>query len=208
MSRLKLTIDRQNRALVAKNGTPTTLPPLFQYNLQEFQIEVVDPTGSLGTGNLFSSVDLNGASLRLAITPTPTGTGGGPTVLALQTTWTWSAANQWFTGSVDLSSTDIATYIGSLASKDANFELTITVGGNRSTIYQATVSLRAAGDEGTATSPTPAELYLPKSESDARYAKREGLAGEVIVLKSANGTYAVELSCNNDGTFGTNLITL
>lgn len=208
MSRLKLAIDRQNRALVARNGSRTSPPALFQYNLQEFQIQVVDPTGEIGTSSVYSNVDLNGSSLRVAITPTPTGTAGGPTVLALQTTWTWDATNQWFTGSIDLSPTTIGDYIGTASSKDANFEVTITTGGNRSTIYQATVSLRAAGDEGTASAPTPSELYLPKSESDARYVKHVMDNGGTIVIPDSNGVYALEIKCNTDGTAGFNVITL
>lgn len=208
MSRLKLTIDRQNRALVSVSGTPTTLPALFQYNLQEFQIQVVDPNGQIGAASQYTTVDLNGTSLRLAITPTPTGTAGGPSVLALQTTWVWDATNLWFTGSLDLSSSAIGSYIGTASSLAANFELTVTDGGNRSTVYQGSVILKAAGDEGTATSPTPSELYLPKSESDARYVKRIMDNGSSIVIPDANGVYAVEIKCNTDGTLGMSTITL
>lgn len=193
--------------MVALNGTPTTLPPFFQYNIKPLQIQVVDPNGTFGSSP-YDIIELNGKALRVAITPDPTGSAGGPTALALETTWTWNSTGKYFTGSLDLSTAAIGTYIGTAAFKTANFEVTLVDGGNRTTLYQGTVTLRAAGDEGTATAPEPAELYLPKSDSDARYVKREGDAGEVIVVKSANGTYALEIVCNDDGTPGLNVITL
>ena len=84
MSLLKLTIDRQSNILVNVNGTATTLPALFLYNVKPLQIQVVDPPGLLNSP--YTSVNLVGSTLRVGIWPAPTGTAGGPAALALQTT--------------------------------------------------------------------------------------------------------------------------
>lgn len=208
MSLLKLTVDRQNETLAARNGTPTTLPALFQYNVKPLQIQFVDPTGQIGTGTDYSPVDMSGFGLRVALTPTPTGTPGGPAVLALQTSWTWNAANQWFTGSLDLSSSAIESYLAGNASATAYFEITLTQSGNRITAFQSQITLKAVGDEGTATAPSLTEQYLTKSETQAGFVPRVMENGGTIVIPSANGAYAIELKCNDDGSFSASTITL
>lgn len=204
---LKITINRQEGTLVSYNGTPESLPAMFQYNVLPVQIQVVDPSGSI-SGDPYTVIDLSGKTLRVAITSTPTGTEGDTSPIVLQTSWTWNATNKWFTGSLDLNVTGVGTHIGTSAEKAANFEVTLIDGGDRSTLYQGSVTLKAAGDEGTAASLSPSEIYLNKAESDSRYVKRVMDNGGTIVIPDASGVYALEIKCNTDGTAGINVITL
>lgn len=206
MSLLKLTINRQNNTLVDLNGTPTALPALFQYNVKPMQIQVVDPTGLFNSP--YSAIDLSSYSLRVGLWPTPTGSAGGPSSLAIQTTWTWSAANKYFTGSLDLAAAAIESYIGTSSEKTAYFEVTLSQSGNRITLYQGTVTLKAVGDEGTTTAPGAADTYLTRAETQAGFVPRVMENGGVIIIPDANGVYALELGCNTDGSMRANIVTL
>lgn len=170
------------------------------------QIQVVDPTGLFNAP--YSAIDLASYSLRVGLWPSPTGTAGGPASLAIQTTWTWNAANKYFTGSLDLSSSAIEDFIGSATERTAYFEVTLSQSGNRITLYQGTVSLKAVGDEGTTTAPGAADTYLTRAETQSGFVPRVMENGGVIIIPDANGVYALELGCNTDGTMRANIVTL
>lgn len=206
MSALKLVINRQSRSLVNYGGGILSVPPLFQSNKQDLIVQVVDPTGSFGSP--FSIVNLNGLGLRVAVGQTPTGTSGGPTPLALQTTWTWNATNSWFTGTLELNTAAVDSYISSAAARDAYFEVNIVDGSDRKTILQEVFSLKAVVDEATSTAPTPTDSYLTTAESLATFVKKTGGNGEVIILKSPGGIYAREIGIADDGSLIDNIITL
>jgi|ERR1051326_3231886 hypothetical protein len=206
MSVLKLTIDRQSEKLVTLNGSPLSLPALFEYNVKPLQIQVVDPISAAFP--TYSLVDLAAYGLRVGIWPTPTGTAAGPASLALQTVWVWDAVNKWFTGSLDLGTAALESYIGALSEKTAYFEVTLTLAGERITLLQELVTLKAVGDEGSITAPTPADTYYTKADSDARFFKKVGDAGEVLVLKSPNGLWGRELGVADDGSAIDNIINL
>jgi len=206
MGLLKLAIDRQNKTLVAFNGSITSLPALFQSNVASLQISVVDPTGDLGSP--YSIVDEQGASLRVAVGATPTGTAGGPTPLALQDTFSYDSSSHWFTGTLDLNTAGVNSHIGANSSATAYFEVNLTLAGNRTTILQTTFLLKAVVDELTATVPTPTDQYLTKAEMLSTFARLVGANGQTIILKSPGGIYGRELGVNDDGTAIDNIITL
>jgi hypothetical protein len=206
MSLLRLAIDRQNKALVSFNGSPTSIPALFQGNTQDFEITFVDPpTGLQGS---YTKVDLGTDGLRVAIGDTPTGTPGGPTPLAIQTTWTWDSANKNFTASIALNTAAIDSFLGTAASKQAYFEVNVTTAGNRITTLQTTFPLDAVVDEQTSTAPTPTDQYLTKAEQLAAFVQYISANGKTIVLKSPSGIYGRELGVADDGSPIDNIITL
>ncbi len=202
---IKLAVNRQDGSLVNYNGGVLRVPDLFQGNVRDFQIQFVDPTGSLNSP--YVAVDMAAFGLRLAIGDTPTGTTGSPTPLTFQDTWTWDATNKWFTASVNLNVAAVNTFIGTASGKTAYFELTAT-GAAWQTILQQTFTLRAVVDDTGATLPAPADSYYTKNETEARFQKKVGDAGQRLVLVSANGLYGRELGVNDDGTAYDGLITL
>lgn len=205
MSVIKLAINRQTQAFVNYLNCVTVLPPLFQSNTQQFQIYIVDPVDQFGG---YSVVDMANSGLRMAIGDTPTGASGGPTPLTLQDTWPWNAAGKYFSASLALNVGAVDAFIGSLASKQAYIEINETLSANRTTLFQGTVTLKAVVDELTAVVPTPTDQYLTKPEIIGGFVRKIGINGDRIVLPSANGVYALELGCNDDGTMAANVITL
>lgn len=207
MSEIRLAINRQTQSFVNYLSCVTSLPPLFQSNLQAFRIYVVDPDPANPLGG-YVLVDLASSGLRMAIGDTPTGANTGPTPLTLQDTWTWNAAGKYFSANLALNVTAIDSFIGALASRTAYLEINETASGSRTTLYQGSVNLKAVVDELTSTAPTPTDQYLTKAESLATFAKRIGANGDRITLPSANGVYALQIGCNDDGTTMLDVITL
>lgn len=198
MSLIRLAINRQTHSLIDFGGTALSIPDLFQGNVQDFEITVVDPPAGVGQG--YTKVDLGSSGLRVAIGPTPTGTAGGPTPLALQNSWTWDATNKRFDGSLSLASASIDSFIGSASSALAYFEVNVTTAGDRKTILQVQVTLKAVVDEQTSTVPSATDTYLTKAESLALFVKFVNDAGATIFFKSPDGTKGRELGVNDDGT--------
>lgn len=199
MAARKLYIDRQNQKLVIYpgEGGVTTLAPLYQGNNQQFEITVVEPTGLQASP--YSKVNLASATLRVSIGSTPTGTAGGPTPLALQTSWTYDSTNNKFTGSIALNTAAIDSHIGTAASATAYFEINLVESGERETIFQTAFTLKAVVDEATSTAPTPTDTYLTRNESLAMFVKKQGDAGDAIILRNAAGTFEVTLYCDVNG---------
>lgn len=207
MSALNLVIDRQSRRLVEFSGSVTKIPDIFQGNVIDLKITVVDPTGSV-SGAVFSKVDLGSYGLRVAVGATPTGTSGGPTPLALQNSFTWDSVDKSFSGSLECNTTAIDSHIGSAASAAAYWEVNLTLAGNRITILQEAFTLKAVVDEATSTAPTPTDTYLTKAECLALFAKFINDAGQTIVVKSPGAIYGRELGVADDGSAIDNIITL
>ena len=206
MGLLYLVVDRQNRALVGFNGSITSIPPLFQSNVQTVRVAVVDPTGLFNPA--YQLVDLAGYGLRASVGDTPTGSSGGPTPLALQDTFVWDSDGKFFEADLALNTVAIDSFIGALASKGAYFELNLTKDGNRETILQTNITLKAVVDELLSVAPTPTDQFLTKAECLALFAKLVNNLGTRITLRSQNGIYGRELGVNNDGSALDDLINL
>lgn len=207
MSALNLVIDRQSRRLVDYSGSVTRIPDIFQGNVIDFKVTIVDPTGSV-SGAVWSKADMGSYGLRMAIGATPTGTSGGPTPLALQNSFTWDPVDKSFSGSLECNTSAIDSHIGSAASAPAYFEINLTLAGNRITILQETFTLKAVVDEATSTAPTPTDVYLTKAECLALFAKFVNGAGDTIIVKSPGAIYGRELGIGDDGAPVDNIITL
>lgn len=207
---LKLTIDRQNRTLVAFNGTPISLPAIFQDNTISLQVQIVDPGANNGPavtpGSTYTVVDMGAFGMRAAIGDTPAGT-AGETPLALNTGLIWDATNKWYTGDLALNTTEVDDFLGSATEKTAYFEINLTNAGTRITILQVTFTLKAVVDELAGTAPLPSPTFISADEIRAQFVPRKMENGGVIVIPSPSGFYAVELGCNDDGTIKANIIT-
>jgi hypothetical protein len=204
---IKLSIDRQNRRLVNYAGGITSFPPLYQSNVQDFEITIVDPDPS-GKLASYVAVDMNGIGLRVAVGPTPTGTAGGPTVPALELSWTWVPASKKYTGALQLNTTPVDNLIGALPSALAYFEVNTTTSSGRVTVLQTQFTLYAVLDELTTTAPTVTDQYFTKAEMLNLFVKKVGLPGERILLKDENGVYARELGVDSNGAFTSDSVIL
>jgi len=207
MGLLKLAINRQSKSLVDFEGTAVSIPALFQGDTQPFEISILDPTGQLQ--NPYAKVDVGSLTLRVSVGQTPTGTAGGPTPLALQTTWTWDSTNQQFEGEIALNTAGITSFIGTASERTAYFEVKLDDGGELDTVLQLQFTLKAVVDENATEAPALTETFLTFAQSDARYVKfANNTNGATIRLRSPNGTYELELGCNDDGSVKMDVITL
>lgn len=201
-SDLLLTVDIQNLRLVAFNGTPSVLPPLFQSNTKSLRVICVNPGTSTipqAASQQYVAQSMAGFTMRAIITPTPTGTAGGPAALTLQPAMTWDPVNAWFFGDLPLNTTEIDTYIGSLPSRTANFELTLMPG--HTTVLQIQGNLSAVGDEGLSFVPVPSDQYFTAAASDERYVRRLGLPGQTQIFVSPSGLRSTEIGLDDNGNF-------
>jgi hypothetical protein len=203
---LKLTVDRQNRKLVAYQGTPTSLPDLFQSNTISLQIQVVDPSSSSTFPQVSSAqytvVDGSAFGMRAAVGDAPEGI-SGPTPIALQDTMLWDATTQSFKGDLALNTTGVDDFLGTSASKPAYFELNLTITGTRITILQNTFNLKAVVDELGTNVPTPTAQYLTAAEIVSQFMPLKGAAGQTFILVSPDGATSYELGVDNFGNLGT-----
>lgn len=201
---LKLTIDRQNRRLVAYQGTPPSLPDLFQSNTISLQIQVADPGPSSTpvqvTQQQYVVANMGAFGMRAAIGDTPEGV-TGPTPIALQDTMVWDPVNLWFAGDIALNTTAVNDFIGTSAVKPAYFEVNLTLLTTRTTILQITFNLKAVVDELAGVVPTPTDVFLTAAETKAQFVPQKGAAGQTFILVSPDGTKSMELGVDNNGNF-------
>lgn len=204
MGLLTLTVDRQAETLVSYLGSVPSLPALFQSNQKSLKVQVVDPTGNPMIP--YSLVDLNGYGLRASVGDTPTGAAGGPAPLTLQDGFIWNPGSKAFFGDLLLNTAAIDAFLGNSASRQAYFELNLTIAGTRVTILQTQFALKAVVDELASVAPNQVDQFLTKAECVALFAKLVGDLGQRIVLRSANGLWGRELGCNDDGSAADNII--
>jgi hypothetical protein len=160
MAILKLAIDRQNKTLVEVSGSFTELPPLYQTNTQQFQIQVVDPTGDPGAP--YEVVDCSASELRVVLAAAVTGTEGDEAANLLAATyeagWGWDAGLDAFTGSLNLHTAELIEFIGNNAFAAAIFEVNLITGGVSETLFghrsgAANCTISANADIGGADAP-------------------------------------------------------
>lgn len=206
---LKLTIDRQNRKLVAFQGTPASLPDLFQSNTISLQIQVVDPAASATfpqvSSNQYTVVDGNAFGMRAAVGDSPEGV-TGPTPIALQPAVNWDPATQSFKGDLALNTTGVDSFLGTAAAKSAYFEINLTITGTRITILQTTFNLKAVVDELGSNIPTPTATYLTTAEIVSQFMPLKGAPGQTFQMTSPNGLYTYEFGVDDNGQTFSKLI--
>lgn len=204
MALLKLILNRATGQLVTSQEQPTpfNLPAFVQGDTLAIEFSIVEPAPSLGVGKV-AYVSLAPYSLKIGVGGQPLGN-GSVTPAALQTSWTLSADNYTYSGSLALNTTEINTLIGSAHSVAAWFEIEVRVvaTGGYETVFGKLTSLRAQLiAAGSSTPVSPDSPALSVAEAFATYVPRVGQAGGSIILISSDGAYAVQLYCHTDGSF-------
>lgn len=202
---LNLFIETQSGTFVksATDATPITLRDFVQGDSMLVTVTHLVPTGLFAAP--LSKLDFNGFALIMSLVGgegKPTGTSGGPVIIASNAVWTWDSVGVRFSGTLNLNTAAVETFLGDLAVRQTTLEIAVTdTSGNHLTYIQTTVNLRAEVNETAATSPDPSVHYLTATETAAMYVKKVGLAGESFSLTSPDGTKNVLCYCGNDGAF-------
>jgi len=207
---LSLFIDVEQKKLVTSfyNTAEFVLPPFMQGETVALQIFPVKRVSPASISAPHSYVSLSGATVKVGIcggTGTPTGTQSDPTPTVIAFQDSFSAITNGFSGTLDLNTSDVASFLGSEASKASTFEIEITPSAGTPKKYiQVPCTIKAAVIESTSTVPTPLPLYYTKNEVDAGFVKKIGGNGDSIELRSENGTWGVIIRLTNDGVLEMN----
>lgn len=197
--------DIQNRKLVVSNadGTNTSFPTLVQGEQPVLNLFFMEPADA-GLTDPFDFVNFTGATIKLGIIAGAP-TGGPDTLIAYQPTWA-QITNGW-QARLDCNTLGISNALNGNDDVGCTVEIEVTESGGYPVKYfQGGCTIKSAVIDSNSVGSVTLSIPLSLAEGDARYAKKIGLAGETITLVSPDGTKAVLLGCNDDGTFRTDLI--
>lgn len=206
MGLIKLAIDRQNRKLVSFGESVTELPQLYQTNTQQFRIQIVDPETSNPFRAVYNAVDCSAMDLRLVIVGSVTG--GDDTVIAalFEADWSYDTDNDWFTGSLELNTDEMAAFLDQVAYANAVLEINLMEGGLPTTILgsiqgSTNIVISANGDDLSASGPTPIDSYYTQSQTEALWLTGTGTPEGVktagpgrTYLDTASGNFWMKLT--------------
>ncbi len=190
-----------------KNDLSVTLDPVeelgfLKYEQYPFEVVIVEPDSTDGGINAFQRVDITDLTLKMAINDTL----DDATPLAEQVTWTKDTSRMVFSGTLNLNTAAMNSYI--TANKSPYFELEITDGTNRVKVLQEACNVALALLPVATTSPDPSRVYLDYNETFGIFVPRVMGNGESISIPSPNGAYRRIIGCNDDGTARDDIETL
>lgn len=209
MGLLKLFVNRSTGTLVSSVESPKTyvIPPLTQGDTVSIELSVVESDPASGVGRV-SLVNIGSYSLKIGFGATPIGN-GSVTPAALQGTWTKNAENTKFTGVLALNTTEVTTLLGTSSSYKGWFEVELTEisTGYSETVYSTALTINANLVTALSSTPLVGDVALGVGAAAATYVKRQGGAGEGIVLVSADGTKSGVIYWGDDGTLHAETLT-
>lgn len=193
---LTLYFDLLSKELAATLQGPTglQLPPFGQEEIVPLQIGVIRRISEIDAP-LFESVQIAGWSLRASI-------GVAGTAYVTQNAWT--VVNNMFTGSLALN----VAAINALTDEQSGVYLDLLFNA-ASEPYRGRFPVRiqkAIWLTGTLVAPA-GDLALGTLEASRLYVRKEGAAGDSIILTSASGLKKIILYCDDDGSFRSEPIT-
>lgn len=166
----------------------------FKYEQIPFEVVIVAPNPPAGL-NGFSRVNITNLGLKIAINDSL----DDATPLAEQASWTKDTNTNIFSGTLNLNTAAMTSYVGS-SDKTPFFFVLIYDGTNWVPILQETCNVLVGTLQQTTTSPDPSRVYLDFDESMGVFVPRVMGAGESIIIPSPNGQYRRIIGCNDDGT--------
>lgn len=194
---LPLYFDVVSKTLVFSETNPRTfrLPDLYEEDKISIEFRALKRVRET-VSPFFERVTLAGWSLEISV-------GSAGTILANATSWSISDSNTLLTGTLDLATAGISA-LPSGTSK--TFEIKLSTGGFPyrgqfdCTIYKS-VSIASS------LSPVVNDTALGVLEADRTYLRKEGRAGEGILLTSDDGLAKGLLYWHNDGSFRAEAVT-
>jgi hypothetical protein len=177
------------------NGSPFTLPAFGKYENIPFDVVIVEPDLTSPGLLKFSRVPI--ANLSLAMSLNDTVDDSSP--LASQNTFTKNTTANVFSGSLNLNTSGLNTWIGSLVDGTAYFEIEVTEGSNVQKIYVASVTVKQSVAPTGATTPSPVDDYYTKAQVESQFLKPVSSAGVMHTILSPSGTYQRIIGVDDGG---------
>jgi hypothetical protein len=131
MPNLYLAIDIVNKVLVSYNGSASVLPVFGQTDMVNLQLQFVTPQPGSVLQYVATDVSAQGVVVTMASKVTGVEANDNTYLLAqaLQAAFTWDSNNLWYTGQLNVNTTQVETLIGTGSSAPAFFEIDLTTGG-------------------------------------------------------------------------------
>lgn len=191
MALLDLYFDLQTKRLVfsTTNARTVNLPDMYREDVFTIGFRAVKRVRSIGNP-LFEAVTLTGYALTISI-------GSADSALAQATSFTLSDSDKLMTGTLTLSTAGInALSDGSISI----FEIKLS---SATETYrgQFPVTIRKSVATSGALVSVIADTALGMLEADRTYVRKQGRAGEKIILTSEDGTKSGLIYWDNDGSF-------
>lgn len=200
MGLLAFSFDTINRKLLPGSNSfdSFVLGTLYQEDILDLDIAALRPTGNL-FAPFFERILLNGYDLRVSI--------GTPGVeLAAVNSFALSDDGYRLLGQLNLNTTGINTLLAT-ADASATFEVILSLGATvRHRTSQAIALKRSVYTAGSLVPPV-SDSALGVLQADRTFARKEGRAGEGIILVSPDGTKKLFLYVDDDGVLQSPQIT-
>jgi len=139
-TQITLVIDRQNRVLIQYGSAVAQLPALSQCDIINFLIQIADPPSQTlgGAPTIITTADVSGGAPRVTVAQKATSilANQPPNILAYtyEAGWAWNAGLQGFTGTLNLNTLQMQTFLAGAESGQVEFEVRFSSGGILNTI--------------------------------------------------------------------------
>lgn len=178
------------------DGGELSIGPLFKYQSLPMTVCLVEES-TTSLLPLYERKSVGNLSLRVSLNDTL----DDASPLAQQTSWTADSGTNTFTGTLDLNTAGLNSFVGSASSVTAYLQIEFSQsGGGWTPVYQQQVTVKNSVTQPTSTSPDPTQTYRTAEESDGLYdtpIMRQGISKVII---SANGQWQRVLGVDDNGT--------
>jgi hypothetical protein len=178
-----------------KNGAVVTLPAFNKYEAIPFKIVIVEEDTQSAGLLKFSRVDISNLSMSVSLNDTY----DDAAPLAYQNTFSKDEDQNVFSGTLNLNTAALNSWLSTTESKSAYFEIEIQEGSNVSKLYVATVTVKQSVAQVGATVPSPVDEYYTKAQADQQFLKPISPAGVQHTITSPGGTYVRIIGVDDGG---------
>lgn len=187
--------NRLQQSLV--NGGEFVFPRWHKYESIPLRVYLLEPVPDAEGPDLYARVDIANLSLRVTVN----NTFDDATPLAEQQTWAKDAAQNNWTGVLDLNTGGMNTYIGSSDSVPAYLQITVSeADGVWRVVYQRAITIENSVAQPSTVSPDPGQTFRNAQESDGIYDTPQMRPGLQKVIISQNGNWQRIIGVDNNGT--------
>lgn len=198
MAILSLYFDVQSKQLVFSEANPRTyrVPDLQEEDKIEIAFRALKRVRET-VSPFFERLNLAAYSLEISV-------GSANSILANAASWTISDSNTLLTGILDLATAGIS---GLADGAVKTLEIKLSSGGTVTYRGQFSVTIRKSVSIAASLNPVVNDTALGVLEADRTYLRKEGRAGEGLLLTSDDGLARGLLYWHNDGSFRAEAVT-
>ena len=178
------------------DGGEASIGPLFKYQSVPMTVCLVEEASDTVLPS-YERKAVSNLSLRVSLNDTL----DDASPLVQQTTWTADSGTNTFTGTLDLNTAGMNSYVGSAASASAYLQIEFSQsGGGWTPVYQQSITVKNSVTQPTTTTPDPVQTYRTADESDGIYDTPIMRQGVFKVIISSNGQWQRVLGVDDNGT--------